>query len=104
MSYAFGMRAIAVRRQAVRRAVAAAALAHVTFERSGDQRPCTRRSRAEETGLLAIERQRQRKIVSGCRDAPTPAGDLDEQWCEAIGHVLKRSAHVVVRACARPFR
>ncbi|GFE86154.1 hypothetical protein GCM10011488_11080 [Steroidobacter agaridevorans] len=64
MTDAFGMRAVAMRRQRVNGTIAAAAMPHVTNERASGYRFSTRGRRAEESRLSFVEAQRDGYIVT----------------------------------------
>lgn len=75
---AFRMRAVAMRREGVRRAIAAAAVAHIADESTGDERSTGCGGGAKKIRLLRIERERDGKIEGALRiDSPLPALQRD---------------------------
>src|SRR6185436_4781087 len=93
---ALGVRAIAMRSQRVRRAVATSTAAHVADEGAGGDRSGRRSRRAEEHRLRSVELEWNRKIVPLRADAPAAAGDLDNE----LGRLSRHARLVVQRLCA----
>src|SRR5690606_33961897 len=86
---ALGMRAVAVGRQRVGRAVATASFADVADERAGTYHILMGASRAEEGGLRLVEGKRNREIVLLRADAPNPPVELERERRRSDGHLVR---------------